>query len=91
MSEQTPAVEALAEVIRDSNTGLEYGLTRVACRSVAEAVLASDWLAACEQAAERRGAVKELREAADSALRLRRDGYLARLYHERAHRIEAES
>jgi hypothetical protein len=42
-----------------------------------------------DPAAERRGAVNALREAAATAERLRADNYLARVYRERADRIEA--
>jgi hypothetical protein len=47
------------------------------------------WLAAREAAAERRGAANALRDAADTAERLRADTYLARVYRDRADRIEA--
>jgi hypothetical protein len=98
VAEQTPDVEALARYLYDregfhaaDSWATESSITRGRYEALAEYVIASDWLAAREQAAEQRGAVKALRQAADSALRLRRDDYLARLYRERADQIEADS
>lgn len=75
MAEQTPDVEALARVILPvlPNHCCEPGDVTDCpydahdASSIAWAILDSDWLAAREQAAERRGAAKELREAAEEA------------------------
>lgn len=91
MSEQTPDVEALAEVPEaDGWLGHDDELEMYDLRNIAATILASDWLAAREQAAERRGAVRALREASRAWLVSLWPFGAATWLSRRANRIEAD-